>query len=480
MRPDKIHRWADTWADVRRGFADFLAVPALTILGFLLLAVGTYALDRNAAGWLAPVHELLESRLLTEEDTTNALLGTIAGGMITVTSITFSLLLLAVQQSAASLTTQVLDQFLRRRLNQFYFGVFVGVALYALATLATTNTRVTPVFGTAVALLLTFVALTVLVFLLYTTLNQMRPNRIIGAIHDLTLQAREQQRSLLEHTRRRPQLDAAPVVVAVASDTNGYVANIHLDRIGDAVEQASGEVEVVLRVAMGDYVCYRDVVAEVRAQTMEDARALGAAVRRALECERQRSSHRDPAFGVTQLATIGWTSISTSKSNPAPGLATLHNLRDLLARWSEEAAAERQEAEAPDGADASTDAPLPIVYRDEVLEGVIDALESLAVVSSESMQHQSCAEVVDALAALYDRLPRALQPRAEDAVRRILSALGDHVLTARLDGALTRLGSVLLAAGRIDTGLAVQQARGALATSVGTLHSRADRVPSER
>ena len=54
---------------------------------------------------------------------------------MTVASITISLLLLALQQSAANMTTQILDQFLRRRINQAYFGFFVGLALYSLVTL---------------------------------------------------------------------------------------------------------------------------------------------------------------------------------------------------------------------------------------------------------------------------------------------------------------------------------------------------------
>jgi uncharacterized membrane protein len=55
---------------------------------------------------------------------------------MTVASITISLLLLALQQSAANMTTQILDQSLRRRINQAHFGFFLGLALYSLVTLA--------------------------------------------------------------------------------------------------------------------------------------------------------------------------------------------------------------------------------------------------------------------------------------------------------------------------------------------------------
>jgi len=85
----------------------------------------------------------------------------------------------------------VYDQFLRRRYNQFYFGFFIGLALYTLTTLATVNQAFNPVFGATLVLVLTMVALYLLVLLLYSTINQMRPVEIIGMIRSHVLSARE-------------------------------------------------------------------------------------------------------------------------------------------------------------------------------------------------------------------------------------------------------------------------------------------------
>lgn len=461
-----ITTWNNRRADIRRAFSDFLAVPTATVAAFLLLAFGTYMLDRKVVTSLEPLRAFLRMHLVVDPTATTALLGVIAGGLITITSITFSLLLLAVQQSAAALTSQVLDQFLRRRLNQLYFGVFVGVSLYALVILATTNTNVTPVFGATCALVLTLIALMVLVLLLYTTLNQMRPNRIIEAIHDLTLRARERELALLSRTRREPVLRGAAVKVVVRSEHNGYVASLGLDRIGRAAKTVSGEAEVVLLVSMGTFVCFHDPIAEVSAPNEAEAHAIATAVRLAVDLQRQRDFHVDSGFGVMQLANIGWTSISSSKSNPAPGLAAIRELRDLLSRWSEETIPEC----------APPSKAVPVVYRDSALEGVIGALESLAVAASESIQHQSCAEVVRSLAIIFPRLPAALKPRAEETVMSIISGLGDHVLTMDLRDALDRLIDSLTSNGRPDSAAALCRARAELAESLGVLNSRGTRV----
>lgn len=467
-RASRSHVWSDRWADVRRSFVDFLAVPTATVIAFVLLALATYLVDREPVSWIEPTRRFLREHFINDPAKTEALLGTIAGGLITLTSITFSLLLLAVQQSAAALTSQVLDQFVQRRDNQVYFGVFVGVSVYALLILAANSTQVTPVFGASVALVLSLLSLVVLVMLLYSTLNQMRPIRIVEAIHDLTLAGRERQATLLDRTTREPAYHDAPQVERVHADDDGYVTGMRLERIADALHRADGRCEIVMLVSLGDYACFGQPLAEVRASDAAAVKHVAAATHSAVRLERQRDLRHDAAYGIEQLATIAWASISTAKSNPAPALAALRNMRDLSARWSE--------PRAP----APSDDRLPVVYRDTVLPDLIAAFESMAVVSSESMQHQSCAEVLLSFAHLLRWMPNDLQPRLDDAIRRVLTALGDHVLTAELDRALAELGDSLSEVGRHDTAALVRRARDSMAELMGTLAGRGSRVAPRR
>jgi hypothetical protein len=106
----------------------------------------------------------------------------------------------------------------------------------------------------------------------------------------------------------------------------------------------------------------------------------------------------------------------------------------------------------------------------------MDALETLAVVASESMQPQTAAELVRTLALVFGRLPPGQQPRAEDLIRRSLSALGEHVLTAELEAAITGLIDTLDGAGRPETARLVHDARDQLRRSIGRLGSRATRA----
>jgi len=449
---------------LRRAITSFLAVPTAIIIAFVLLAIGAYGLDQADLEWLRPFSGFMRNHVFGDPESTATLLGTIATGVITITSITFSLLLLALQQSAGSLTHQVFDQFLQRRLNQVYFGFFVGMAVYALIILATVDPPFNPVLGATLALTLAIAALYILLLLIHSTISQMRPSEIIKAIHDHTLKARERQLVLIRRTRRSTRLPgSAGIPVTVSRD--GYITGLDLDAIGRAIGEASSPVEIELLLPIGSYAAYGDTVAVVRTDEPEDADRVVLAVQEATQLHRVRRLDSDPAYGIEQLETIAWRSISTSQQNPSPGKIAIHNLRDLLARWTGE-----EEAEPSDDV-------LPIVYPDDVMSLLLGAFESLAVVASESMQHQTYAEIVRTFAMTFDRLPLRERLRVEDLVLRTLSGLGDHILTTELDETLTDLVSSLERAGQASTVAAVRRAQTDLASSIGTLNSRATRVP---
>jgi uncharacterized membrane protein len=444
---------------MRRAFEEFLLVPTCVITGFLLLAGVTYALDYAQPAALQPLRTLLEAYVFTDAQATADVLGTVAGALATITSITVTLLLIALQQSASSLTHQIYDQFLRRRYNQLYFGFFVGLSLYALLTLATVG-PMTPVLGAALTFVLTVAALYLLIVMFYTTIDQMRPAAIIEAIHDHVLLAREYQRALLQKTRRRP-LSEAPVRYGARASRHGYVTAIDVDAIAAAARGRDG-CEVELLVTIGSFVARGDRLAQVRARDEHDAAEAGKAVDPAIERSRDRDLRTDPLNGIEEMETIAWTTISTAQSDPDPALIAIQGMRDLLARW----AAERE------GADGEA---APVVYRDDVVPRLMDAFESLAVSACESMQHQTLAEVLSSLSLMFDRLPEPLRARAEEIVLCALSGLGEHMLTAPLSKALAQTAQALHSAGHGESAAAVDAALARLGKSIGRLGSRATR-----
>lgn len=70
--------------------------------------------------------------------------------------------------------------------------------------------------------MLTVAALYLLILLLYTTINQMRPVEIIEMIHDNILSARERHLLFVRQTRNTPSPQAG-VSIPVRAEEHGYV-----------------------------------------------------------------------------------------------------------------------------------------------------------------------------------------------------------------------------------------------------------------
>lgn len=449
----------------QRAFSEFLGIPSLIIIGFLSLSLLTNFLDRASiidSGWLGIVQDFLKNNIFSDSSATTGLLTSISTGLITMTSITFSLLLIAVQQAASTISSEIYDQFLRRPINQVFFGFFIGLALYTLIVLSTTSEPFNPVIGATVAFLFMIIALFLLIVLIYSSINQMRPAVIVDAVHDLTLSAREKQLEFLSNTRRRSS-DDSKEKYPVHIKHHGFFVGINIDAVNQAVEDSGEECEVVLFFSIGEFIAYDSIFAEVKADTQEAAKPVIRAVQEYVDLAATRNIQTDPAFGVNQLENIAWTSISTSKSNPGTAQQAIYSIQDIMVHICTKEEVENEN-------------PTHVVYIDDVPGVIFGTLETLAVATSQSMQHHTLALILRSLALVWSRLPDELKQHGEKTILRLISLLGDHVLTKELDSSISELIFVLNKDKKVGIAQLLQEARNSLAESLGNLNSRYTRA----
>jgi uncharacterized membrane protein len=313
-----------------RALHEFAAMPLAVVCGFCVLAAVSILADQKHVAGLDSARKAV-SRVIGADAASQTLQG-IAGGLVTVTSITFSVLLLAVQQTASSLSPVVFEQWVRRKSNQAFLGFFVGLAIFAYVVMAAVQPDTPPTLGAAIATVLTVVAMMILLVLVYMTLDQMRPESVMRLIHDRTLAAREREAPLVCRTRRQERCTAPVRATFTAVDT-GYVNGIDLERLEEALRTAPA-AEIRLHVTLGDYLAFGDVVATVRDADATTAQRLSDAVADAILVGRRRDLDYDATTGIDELANILWTNGSTSRQNPEIARQALDVLKDIAARLS--------------------------------------------------------------------------------------------------------------------------------------------------
>lgn len=443
----------------------FLALPSLVIIGFLLLAAATFVADATLWGGFedGQARRSWLLALLGDATAAGSLLATTSTSMATVTSITFSMLLISLQQGAASLTNQVYDLFLNRRLNQFFFGYFVGLTIFSLFNLSTVSKLHQPVIGMLLTLVLVGVALCMIIVLIYTTVAQMQPAAVVRDICRYIRKGRDAQGDLLARTCRRPDPRHARSV-AVSGHTSGFLAAVKIDAL-EAAARRHGGLQIDLRLVIGQHVAWSECLAVLRSEAPLPAEAvedLTRTVRDALVIANKRELASDPAYGLDQLMVIAWTATSTAKSNPGSASVTLQGMRDLLLRWC--------------GGSHPGENGAAVVYRDTLFESALRGLDNLTVVASESMQGATLAEIYGLYAAVLGPASAAERAQIESAAITSTTCLGDHVATRDLREAGDALVAALRDAGRPHGAAELEGALAALAGLDGRLASRGSRV----
>ncbi|MFZ6028638.1 MAG: DUF2254 family protein [Chloroflexota bacterium] len=436
---------------------DFLAIPLLILLAFVGLSFVLHALDKSTPAWLLPLKRSIGQYIFKSSDATGTFLEVVAGGLFTQASIIISMLLLTLQQTATSMGNMIYDQFLHRYRNQFYTGYIVGSLMMVILLKTTIDQDFNPVLSAGVALLVTFFALVLLVWFLYSIIEQMRPEMVIDTIRERTIRARRQQRKFLARTRASSRIDH-PVQAVLTLERTGFLTQIDWKKLEKCLVGCGAEVEVIFRANVGDYIASRTPVLEVKALEPHEARQLAGRLGAALTVEKVRTVRQDADYGLKQLEMIAWTDSSTARHNPEVGLLAVNALRDLLSRWAREM---------PEG--KKEDGLLPVVYAEDSAAEVLNVYESLFVVAAESQQHQIAAALASSLAAGYPHLSPTLQSHADRVVCCAIATLRKQTFTHELAVALADLVAALQDAERAGTAAALRSAREELAASLGHL-----------
>ena len=164
-------------------FGSLWFVPSAIVLVSLLLAVVMVELSAGVGD------EVLERwpRLFgASAESSQAMLSAIAGSMITVAGLSFSLVLLAVTQASSQFTPRILRTFMEDRANQVVLGTFVGIFAYCLVVLRTIRTAdeggFVPALAIVLAIVLAIAGIGVLIFFVHHIASTLQASNIMARV----------------------------------------------------------------------------------------------------------------------------------------------------------------------------------------------------------------------------------------------------------------------------------------------------------
>lgn len=267
------------------------------------------------------------------------LLSAIAGSMITVAGVTFSITVVALTLASAQYTSRILGNFMRDRANQAVLGVFVGVFAYCLVVLRTIRggdeRAFVPSIAVLTAILLAFVAIGFLIFFIHHIAASIQAWSVIEKTAAATLVAVDRlfparvgdpAESEASHTGARDAFEPRWAVIRTLQ--TGYIRAVD----GEALFEVACKAGVVLRMerAIGEFVIEDAPLASIAGADADDQ--VIRRVNAAYSIGRDRTVDQDATFGIRQLVDVALKALSPGINDTTTAINCIDYLGAILAR----------------------------------------------------------------------------------------------------------------------------------------------------
>lgn len=328
------------WDNVR---SSFWFLPAVMAGAAMVLAFATVALDTPVTDWLTLNWGLT---FTGGAEGASSLLGAIAGSMITIAGVVFSMTLVALSLASSQLGPRLLRNFMRDTTTQMVLGTFVATFLYCLLVVRTIRRAEEIVFvphlSVTLGVLLAVVSVGVLIYFIHHVSVSIQANEIVARVGTELIEGIE--RLFPENIGRgAPQIPPEPPDAGfldkfdrearpIGSTGDGYLQFVD----GEALMALATQEDVVIRLARrpGHYV----VATRPLALVWPGNRGTDQLVERvnsAFVLGNQRTSAQDIEFAVNQLVEIAIRALSPGVNDPFTAMTCVDHLGSALCRLAE-------------------------------------------------------------------------------------------------------------------------------------------------
>jgi len=282
-------------------------------------------------------------------DGARGMLSTIAGSIITVAGVAFSLTIAALAQASTQYTPRVLRTFMGDRSSQVVLGTFVGIFAYCLVVLRTIRGGDEGAFVPPIAVLggfvLALVGVGVLVFFIHHTASGLQASTILARVRRTTEAAIDSVFPVeLTHGADDPPPGGADVRLPndhwrpVPALRTGYVQSVDVG--GLAACALSRAMTIRVDRSVGTFAIERHPLVSVarapdRDGHPEDGDGDEDVTEQINDCftiDNHRTVEQDPAFGILQIVDIALKALSPGINDTTTAVTCVDHLSALLVR----------------------------------------------------------------------------------------------------------------------------------------------------
>ena len=306
-------------------------IPVVFCFGSLVLGLLMLWVDRHIANLSAELQ-----MIAMPVDSARQVLSVIAGSVISVGGVSFSVTMVALTLTSGQYGPKVIRHFLEDNYSKISLGLFLGAYVYALVVLTGYTDSDRPNLTVLAALLFALLAVVGFINFIHRTASELQADEIVQRIGDRlqatlcrlvggdALKGRSRDTAQWRHAAR------AQAPHLVATDKRGYVQAIDYGGLLDWCAEHDCLVQV--RARAGDFLVEGVCVFKVFGCPADEVDIAVDRLNRHVVTGPIRTSLQDPEYPITQLNQLAARALSPGINDPGTAISCIDSFSLALAQ----------------------------------------------------------------------------------------------------------------------------------------------------
>lgn len=325
-------RFRDLWDTLH---SSFWFVPSLMTFVAAILSFVTIRIDEATSAAFVNSLGFIWSG---GAEGARSILSTIAGSMITVAGVVFSIVIVALTLASSQFGPRLLRNFVRDTGNQVTLGTFIATFLYCILVLRTIRVKdegnFIPYISITCGMALAIASIGVLIYFIHHVSVAIQAENVIARVgHELRVSIDNHfpERPVQEVEQRDNSVSQTHTVIA---EKSGYVQTF--DR-SDLIELArTYQATCTVKKLPGDFIFTGDTLVQVHTSTDQPpSPKFLARMRRCFTLGDQRTESQDVRYGARQLSEIAARALSPGINDPYTAMGCIDWAAEALSRVAE-------------------------------------------------------------------------------------------------------------------------------------------------
>ena len=317
--------------------SSFWFMPSLIVVFSIILAVTLIEVDSAGSDrWMARWPRLFGAGA----DGARAMMSTIAGSMMTIVGVTFSMILVVLALASSQYTSRILRNFMRSHITQVVLGIFAGIFTYCLIVLRAIRSGEDALFVPNLAVFFGFVlalgGVGALMFFIHHIASSIQASSIIASVAQETIAAIDRLfPETLEQGLNQGDDDMTQSAIselnwrAVMAKESGYIQSVN----NEALLGLARDRKIIVRMerGIGEFVVRNTMLASVSLENPPDQEMIDA-LRATFTISNYRTVEQDAAFGIRQIVDVALKALSPGINDTTTAVTCVDYLTTILAR----------------------------------------------------------------------------------------------------------------------------------------------------